>query len=234
MYADTLIDDTARSIRKRGKEAFLSALGKPSKTVDTPTKFCDMQGHTSKGEENIEGPAWAPLLDNYMLTNSKLKDWDNMLVVQLMTIDCKHAVPLLIQNKDVITPSDVVSQLLNSSNKCDNRYFLHLYLHSLFEVNPHSGKDFHDMQVELYADYDPKMLLPFLCSSQHYNLEKANETCIRRDLLREQVFILGRMGNSRQAPAVIINKLGDIKEVLSASVRLYLCQLVLKFGGGIR
>nr|POE45189.1 hypothetical protein CFP56_25323 [Quercus suber] len=64
----------SRAIRKRGKEAFFSALGKPSKTVDTPTK-----GHTSKGEENIEGPAWAPLLDNYMLTNSKLKDWDNML-----------------------------------------------------------------------------------------------------------------------------------------------------------
>ncbi|XP_023881343.2 vacuolar protein sorting-associated protein 41 homolog isoform X1 [Quercus suber] len=135
-------------------------------------------------------------------------------VVQLMTIDCKHAVPLLIQNKDVITPSDVVSQLLNSSNKCDNRYFLHLYLHSLFEVNPHSGKDFHDMQVELYADYDPKMLLPFLRSSQHYTLEKAYETCIRRDLLREQVFILGRMGNSRQALAVIINKLGDIEEAV--------------------
>ncbi|KAK4607598.1 hypothetical protein RGQ29_001446 [Quercus rubra] len=135
-------------------------------------------------------------------------------VVQLMTIDCKHAVPLLIQNKDVIAPSDVVSQLLNSSNKCDNRYFLHLYLHSLFEVNPHSGKDFHDMQVELYADYDPKMLLPFLRSSQHYTLEKAYETCIRRDLLREQVFILGRMGNSRQALAVIINKLGDIEEAV--------------------
>ncbi|XP_030958415.1 vacuolar protein sorting-associated protein 41 homolog [Quercus lobata] len=135
-------------------------------------------------------------------------------VVQLMMIDCKHAVPLLIQNKDVITPSDVVSQLLNSSNKCDNRYFLHLYLHSLFEVNPHSGKDFHDMQVELYADYDPKMLLTFLRSSQHYTLEKAYETCIRRDLLREQVFILGRMGNSRQALAVIINKLGDIEEAV--------------------
>ncbi|XP_050277052.1 vacuolar protein sorting-associated protein 41 homolog isoform X2 [Quercus robur] len=135
-------------------------------------------------------------------------------VVQLMTIDYKHAVPILIQNKHVITPSDVVSQLLNSSNKCDNRYFLHLYLHSLFEVNPHSGKDFHDMQVELYADYDPKMLLPFLRSSQHYTLEKAYETCIRRDLLREQVFILGRMGNSRQALAVIINKLGDIEEAV--------------------
>ena len=31
--------------------------------------------------------------------------------------------------------------------------------------------------------------------------------------MREQVFILGRMGNSKQALAVIINKLGDIEEV---------------------
>lgn len=37
-----------------------------------------MQGHTSKGEVDGEGPAWAPLRDNYMLTNSKLKDWDKM------------------------------------------------------------------------------------------------------------------------------------------------------------
>ncbi|PIA54894.1 hypothetical protein AQUCO_00901062v1 [Aquilegia coerulea] len=121
-------------------------------------------------------------------------------VVQLMTLDCRRAVPLLIQNKDLITPSDVVTQLLNASNKCDSRRFLHLYLHSLFETNPHAGKEFHDMQVELYADYDPKMLLPFLRSSQHYRLEK--------------VFILGRMGNSKQALAVIINKLEDIEEAI--------------------
>ncbi|XP_022752633.1 vacuolar protein sorting-associated protein 41 homolog isoform X2 [Durio zibethinus] len=135
-------------------------------------------------------------------------------VVQLMMLDCKHAVSLLIQNRDLITPSEVVPQLLSAGNKCDLRYFLHLYLHSLFEVNPHAGKDFHDMQVELYAEYDPKMLLPFLCSSQHYTLEKAYEICVRRDLLREQVFILGRMGNSKQALAVIINELGDIEEAV--------------------
>ncbi|GKV16606.1 hypothetical protein SLEP1_g27228 [Rubroshorea leprosula] len=135
-------------------------------------------------------------------------------VVQLMMLDCKHAVSLLIQNRDVITPSEVVSQLLSANNKCDSRYFLHLYLHSLFEMNPHAGKDFHDTQVELYADYDPKMLLPFLRSSQHYTLEKAYEICVRRDLLKEQVFILGRMGNSRLALAVIINKLGDIQEAV--------------------
>ncbi|KEH29938.1 putative chromatin regulator PHD family [Medicago truncatula] len=135
-------------------------------------------------------------------------------VVQLMMLDCKRAVPLYIQNRELISPPEVVKQLLNADNKSDSRHFLHLYLHSLFEVNPHAGKDFHDMQVELYADYDPKMLLPFLRSSQHYTLEKAYEICIKRDLMKEQVFILGRMGNAKKALAVIINKLGDIEEAV--------------------
>ncbi|XAR60055.1 hypothetical protein NMG60_11033287 [Bertholletia excelsa] len=135
-------------------------------------------------------------------------------VVQLMMIDCKRAVPLMTQHRDLITPAEVVSQLLAAGKKCDSRYFLHLYLHSLFEANPHAGRDFHDMQVELYAEHDPKMLLPFLRSSQHYTLEKAYEICVRKDLLREQVFLLGRMGNAKQALAVIINKLGDIEEAI--------------------
>lgn len=68
-------------------------------------------------------------------------------VVQLMMLDCKRAVPLFIQNKDLIPPAEVVSQLLAARNKCNARYFLHLYLHSLFEANSHAGKEFHDMQV---------------------------------------------------------------------------------------
>ncbi|CAI9778370.1 unnamed protein product [Fraxinus pennsylvanica] len=135
-------------------------------------------------------------------------------VAQLMMIDCKRAIPLLIQHRDLISPQDVVSQLMAANNTFDFRYFLHLYLHSLFESYPDAGKDFHDMQVELYADYDTKMLLPFLRSSQHYTLEKAYDICVKRDLLREQVFILGRMGNSKQALSVIINKLGDIEEAI--------------------
>ncbi|KAJ0714190.1 putative chromatin regulator PHD family [Helianthus annuus] len=135
-------------------------------------------------------------------------------VVQLMQIDHKRAVSLLIQYRDVITPAEVVSQLLASKKQCDSRYFLYEYLHSLFEVNPHAGRDFHDMQVELYAEYDKKMLLPFLRSSQHYMLEKAYEVCVNKNLLSEQVFILGRMGNTKQALAVIIDKQGDIKEAV--------------------
>ncbi|KAL5709701.1 Vacuolar protein sorting-associated protein 41 [Ranunculus cassubicifolius] len=135
-------------------------------------------------------------------------------VVQLMTLDSKRAVHLYIQHRDLISPSEVVTQLSSATNKSDTRSFLHSFLHSLFETTPHGGKEFHDMQVELYADFDPKMLLPFLRSSQHYRLEKAYEICVQRDLLREQVFILGRMGNAKQALTVIINKLEDIEEAL--------------------
>lgn len=83
-------------------------------------------------------------------------------------IDCKRAVPLLIQNKDLIAPSEVVSQLQNASNKCDHRYFLHLYLHSLFEVNPHAGRDFHDVQV--VKDNEPNFGLNFVFLSEYTNI----------------------------------------------------------------
>lgn len=37
-----------------------------------------MQANASTGKVEDEQPAWAPLRDNYMLTSSKLKDWDKM------------------------------------------------------------------------------------------------------------------------------------------------------------
>lgn len=35
-----------------------------------------VQAGASSDSVDGEGPSWAPLCDNYMLTNSKLKDWD--------------------------------------------------------------------------------------------------------------------------------------------------------------
>lgn len=46
----------------------------------------------------------------------------------------------------------------------------------------------------------------------HWQLQ-AYEVCTKRGLTRERVFILGRMGNSRDALALIINELKDIQQV---------------------
>ena len=48
-----------------------------------------MQGNTSD-PRNDEGPAWAPLRDNYMLTNPKLKDWDKMAVRMFIFLNVTH------------------------------------------------------------------------------------------------------------------------------------------------
>ncbi|XP_022758895.1 RRP15-like protein [Durio zibethinus] len=64
----------AKVIRKRRKEAFFSELGKTS----LPARDSSSKGNTSSDPRNDEGPAWAPLRDNYMLTNPKLKDWDKL------------------------------------------------------------------------------------------------------------------------------------------------------------
>ena len=73
------------------------------------------------------------------------------------------------------------------------------------------------LQVELYADYAPGHLMAFLVSSQWYGLEGALQVCEQRGLVREQVFILGRMGSASQALHLIIQRLADIPQVLHAT-----------------
>lgn len=73
----------------------------------------------------------------------------------------------------------------------------------------------------------------YASSISHAISSQAYEICVKRDLLLEQVFILGRMGNSKQALAVIINKLGDIAEVpaiLSMEFYLYFILILLVMG----
>ena len=68
------------------------------------------------------------------------------------------------------------------------------------------------MQVELYADYSPGQLMAFLVSSQWYPLEAALQLCKDQGLVREQVFILGRMGSAAKGLHLIIQRLADIPQ----------------------
>lgn len=70
-------------------------------------------------------------------------------------------------------------------------------------------------------------LIPFLRASNFYDLEKvcgsswkerllivqAYRICKERDYVSEMVFLLGRMGNNKQALMLIIERLGDVQRV---------------------
>lgn len=53
------------------------------------TRSCEYQVNTSIDAVGSEPPPRASLQDNYMLTNSKLRDWDNMQVTLcLLSSEC--------------------------------------------------------------------------------------------------------------------------------------------------
>jgi hypothetical protein len=53
----------------------------------------------------------------------------------------------------------------------------------------------------------------YLRASNYYSLERAYTECTERDFVPEMVFLLGRMGNNKQALMLIIERLGDVERV---------------------
>lgn len=133
---------------------------------------------------------------------------DKSKILMLMNFNQAEAVKLLVGNVHRIAIATVVAHLK------DHPALLHAYLHAVFVKDVHLGADFHELQVTLYAEFDRKALLPFLRQSNYYPLEKAYKICEQRQLYPEMVFILGRMGNTKQALALIIEKIGDVKEAI--------------------
>ena len=59
----------------------------------------------------------------------------------------------------------------------------------------HGTQAFHGRLVSLYAQFDRPKLLPFLRRSEFYPLQAAWEECKGRDLVPEEVFLLGQLGH---------------------------------------
>ncbi|KAH9947191.1 vacuolar protein sorting-associated protein 41 [Amylocystis lapponica] len=118
------------------------------------------------------------------------------------------AITLLVDHVHSIPIGRVVQQLQSRP------YYLYLYLDALFNKDSHLTSDYADSQVKLYAEYAPYRLVDFLRASNYYSLEEAYRVCKERDLVAEMVFLLGRMGNNRQALTLIIERLGDVNRAI--------------------
>jgi len=129
-------------------------------------------------------------------------------VVTLMQFDLDKATALLVSCTDKIPVTHVVKQLQ------EYPHMLHRYLHQLFLKDPKLGQEYHERQVALYAKYDYDNLITFLKGSNYYSLEKAYTECEQLSLYPEMVFILGRMGNAKQALHLIIEKLANVSEAI--------------------
>lgn len=89
--------------------------------------------------------------------------------------------------------------------------YLFKYLQAIFQKDQALAFPYSDRMIALGATYDPSQLLSLLRASNAYDLEKAYIICKEHDFVPEMVFLLGRMGNNRQALMLIIERLGDVQ-----------------------
>ncbi|KAJ9117531.1 hypothetical protein QFC22_004381 [Naganishia vaughanmartiniae] len=118
------------------------------------------------------------------------------------------AIALLIDHTYSIPIPRVVNQLASRPK------YLYMYLDALFRKDPHLTVEYSDRLVELYAEYEYPCLMEYLRASNYYSLEKAYRICKERDFVPEMVFLLGRMGNNKQALMLIIQRLGDVQRAI--------------------
>lgn len=65
--------------------------------------------------------------------------------------------------------------------------------------------------MNLYAKHKPDKLLPFLKRSHNYPIQEAFDICKRELFYPEMVYLLGRMGNTREALFIIIHNIKNIQ-----------------------
>lgn len=131
-------------------------------------------------------------------------------VDRLMQIDAEETSQLLVENLDSIPMKDIVERL----ERYKSERFLVSYLHRLVLKDPDSCVEYHDMMVKLYAIHQRDSLLNFLKLSTHYRLEEALEICKEANLIKEVVFLHGRMGDLRIALRYIIESQESITEAI--------------------
>ena len=82
------------------------------------------------------------------------------------------------------------------------------YLEKLADID-NLVQGFGNERVKLYADYKREKLLPYLTKNDDYDIDTAITICETNDYTKELVYLLGKIGENKQALTLVINKLED-------------------------
>ncbi len=85
---------------------------------------------------------------------------------------------------------------------------------AVFDKDPNISKDFHTIQVVLYAEYQREKLLKFLQTSQYISLTQAQKELQERNLGPEIVYILERTGQTKKALQIVLHAIKDVNQAI--------------------
>lgn len=132
----------------------------------------------------------------------------NLNIENLMDLDTTKTIALLRDNKH-ISPDVIISHLQH------NPYYLYLYLDAL-DTKDHKliTRKYHTQMIKLYAKFASSKLLPLLRRSDSYSIQDALAICKEMSLYPEMVYLLGRIGNTKEALRLLMNKIGDMEQAI--------------------
>nr|XP_033335981.1 vacuolar protein sorting-associated protein 41 homolog [Megalopta genalis] len=129
----------------------------------------------------------------------------------LMDLDVDQAIQFFLEKEIVsFVPPEVVVQRLEHNHR-----YLYLYLHALDQKDPKNSKKYHGLLLRLYADYSRDKLLPLLRRSDTYPIQQALDICSQRQFYPEMVYLLGRIGNTSEALALMTRELNDMESAIA-------------------
>ncbi|KAG5420548.1 VPS41 [Candida metapsilosis] len=103
----------------------------------------------------------------------------------------------------------------------------YFYLTRLQAIDRLLVKDYGDELIELYSNYSRKDLLPFLMANDEndalqspYDVDKAIDICKQNNFYQELIYLLGKIGENKQALNLVINKLDDPQMAIEFAKRL--------------
>ena len=122
----------------------------------------------------------------------------------LMQLNPREASKLLLDKQDRIPIDHVIAKLKSKPE------LLWVYMDRVVQKDSEAIPEHHDTLVGLYARHSPDKLLSFLKMSNHYSLEAALTICQELERVHEMVFLLARMGNTKEALHYITDSLDNI------------------------
>ncbi|RMZ95803.1 vacuolar sorting-associated 41 -like protein, partial [Brachionus plicatilis] len=129
-------------------------------------------------------------------------------LIELISLNKQRSIQILVDNVEKL-PVKRVAEKLNK-----NKLYLHYYLDAIFEKDPNISRDFHTIQVVLYAEFQRDKLLKFLQSSQYISLTQAQKELQERDLGPEIVYILERTGQIKKGLQIVLHAIKDVNQAI--------------------
>ncbi|KAH3684079.1 hypothetical protein WICPIJ_004954 [Wickerhamomyces pijperi] len=170
----------------------------------------------------LQDPIVIDLLKKYHLISCFIKDVPTIVKFQISNEELQSSplsvvserlhdiIDLLVSSRHELPPQTVVDVL--NTPTLDKLKFL--YLEKLLHVDPALTQPFETLIFYLYATHNSQNLLSFLKKHRHYNIQEAITTLQNNKQYSELVYLLGRVGQTREAMSLLINEMDDPTEAL--------------------